>query len=349
MPHILINVFDPTIHNLLLELIPDDEFEISFVADCEHVYSFTLFSTPVNLVICEDVYCLRDMGAPLESYLNKFPSLPAIVISRRPNIADAVLATKAGAADYLPVDLLPTILLVRLRQLTEQSGRRATLNAVLVVGHLRIEPARMRVFCGEHEMTLSPTEYRILYLLAQAHQQAVSFEVVAMHLQGTPVPHKEARRLLSAHMSNLRAKLRLAGCGNPIINRRGYGYLLDMDSSQHESSPSEQPVAEVQPFIVASLDLDGIIRQITPDVYDILGYAPGELTGKSLWELVKLVDVDQDQEFPLTQVTTPNPTFNQILRFKTKHGGTVLLHVQSSTLVNQDGSLDSFVFIARRV
>jgi hypothetical protein len=68
-----------------------------------------------------------------------------------------------------------------------------------------------------------------------------------------------------------------------------------------------------------------------------------------MWELVNLIDLDEDQQMPLTEVTTPRPTFNQVLRFKRKHGDMVLLHVQSSTLVNRDGSLDSFVFIAHEV
>lgn len=351
MKRILLYVHDPAISNSITNLIPTADYQVISVVDCEHAFREAQSSKQADFLICEDVVCLVNEGERLESYLKEFPAIPAIIVSSNPSIEDAVLATRIGAADYFHVAMIPSILLIRLRQLADfkQRARMSSETDVLVIGSLRIEPARMLVFCGDDELALSPTEYRILRLLAQSHKQAVSFEALAMHLQGTHVPHKEARRMLSAHMSNLRTKLRDGGCGEPIINRRGFGYLLDMDFKPEEIADSESDDAPSQAYIVASLDLDGFIRQLTPEVTDILGYSPAELTGKSIWELVKLIDIGEDQQFALTMVATTNPTFNQTLRFKRKTGGTVLLHVQSSTLINENGAIDSFVFVARTV
>jgi DNA-binding response OmpR family regulator len=78
-------------------------------------------------------------------------------------------------------------------------------------------------------LDLTPTEFEILASLIQVQGALVTFEEIVLRAQGLSVERDEARVMLSTHMSNLRAKLRLAGCEQYLKNRRGVGYFIGFD------------------------------------------------------------------------------------------------------------------------
>lgn len=83
-------------------------------------------------------------------------------------------------------------------------------------------------FQGKH-LDLTPTEFEILYCLVQAEGRVVTFEEIVQRLQGIRTERDEARSMISTHISNLRTKLREAGCDDYLVNSRAHGYFINID------------------------------------------------------------------------------------------------------------------------
>jgi DNA-binding response OmpR family regulator len=90
------------------------------------------------------------------------------------------------------------------------------------IGHLTIDTCRHEVFFREKRVQLTPTEYRILYFLAESPGYAASFEDITAYARGHNLERGEARDLLHAHMRNLRNKINM----RYIVSIRGFGFKL---------------------------------------------------------------------------------------------------------------------------
>jgi len=115
---------------------------------------------------------LPDMdGVEVVKKVRAWSSIPIIVVSARSEDYDKVSALDAGADDYLTkpfsVDELLARLRVALRRVRFDSERLASEQSVYTNGELRIDYAAGCVFLSEEEVHLTPTEYKLLCLLAK--------------------------------------------------------------------------------------------------------------------------------------------------------------------------------------
>lgn len=143
---------------------------------------------------------------------------------------------------------------------------------------------------GNH-IDLSPTEFDILHTLMLASGQLVSFVDLARAIHGTDVDQAQARSLLSAHISNLRNKLRDVGCENYIINRRGRGYFIDTDveSALERGGNELRLILEASNDIILQVDADATIEYMSQSIQHTLGYATDQFIGTTIDDWVKLV------------------------------------------------------------
>jgi len=138
---------------------------------------------------------------------------------------------------------------------------------------------------------LSPTEFDILHTLMLASGQLVSFVDLARAVHGTDVDQSQARSLLSAHISNLRNKLRDVGCDNYIINRRGRGYFIDTDveSALERGGNELRLILEASNDIILQADSDTTIEYMSQSMQHMLGYAPDQFIGTSIEDWYPIV------------------------------------------------------------
>jgi DNA-binding response OmpR family regulator len=99
----------------------------------------------------------------------------------------------------------------------------------LSVRSLMIDQHRLVALFEGKPLELTPTEFEILYSLVQAEGRVVTFEEIVYRLQGIRAERDEARTMLSTHLSNLRAKMREAGCEDYLVNSRGHGYYINFE------------------------------------------------------------------------------------------------------------------------
>ena len=175
---------------------------------------------------------LMDLGLPdvdgieLTRQLREWSRTPVIVISARGREADKVSALDAGADDYLTkpfgVDELLARIRVALRHSAETHPNDAT---ALEFGSLRIDFARRDVRVGERAIHLTPTEYKMLALLARNAGRVLTHRQIIREVWGPSYAGQNHH--VRVHMAELRKKIE-DDPARPrlIITEPGVGYRL---------------------------------------------------------------------------------------------------------------------------
>jgi|SRR5215207_4459992 len=152
--------------------------------------------------------------------------VPLIVMSARDSDADRVIGLEAGADDYVGMPFSMAELVSRVRALLRRrllDSKPATV--VQRVGDLEIDALRHRVTVGGTQVSLTPTEFRLLALLATHPGRAFTAEEILHHLWRSDFIGRGGA--CKAHISNLRRKIE-ADPSQPrrIVTVRGVGYAL---------------------------------------------------------------------------------------------------------------------------
>jgi DNA-binding response OmpR family regulator len=152
--------------------------------------------------------------------------VPVMLLTARDTEADLVLGFEAGADEYLKKPFSMTELVIRVRaMLRRQELDRATAQRAVTVGDLSIDLARHEATVGGASIRLTPTELRLLTLLA-SDDRAFSRREILEHVWETVFVSDE--RSCDVHVANLRRKIE-EDPSNPkrILTVRGVGYRLE--------------------------------------------------------------------------------------------------------------------------
>ena len=145
---------------------------------------------------------------------------PVIFLTARGALTDRLSGFHAGGDDYLVKPFALKELVVRLHALM----RRAGASADTETGGLRLDPAAHAASAGDAQVDLTPTEYRLLALLASRPGEVVRrHELVAAGWPDGAIVHDNT---LDAYVARLRRKLRDIERGDAIKTARGVGYRL---------------------------------------------------------------------------------------------------------------------------
>ena len=154
---------------------------------------------------------LLDLGLPdgdgldLARRIREWSVTPIIVISARGREQDKVAALDAGADDYLTKPFGTDELLARLRVALRHAARTATAEPVFCVGDLRVDLAARRVFAGDAEIHLTPTEYKLLTALVRNAGKVVTHRHLLQDVWGPNAV--EHTHYLRVYMTQLRHKI----------------------------------------------------------------------------------------------------------------------------------------------
>jgi two-component system, OmpR family, response regulator RegX3 len=154
--------------------------------------------------------------------------VPILILSARDSEVDRVLGLEAGADDYVTKPFSLTELVSRVRAIFRRRDldRGGAQFAVRTVGGLRIDFVRHRVTADGRELDLTPTEFRLLALLAQEPGRVFRRREVMQHLWNSTYVGDE--RACDVHVSKLRRKIEPEpGQPQRLVTVRGAGYRLD--------------------------------------------------------------------------------------------------------------------------
>lgn len=176
---------------------------------------------------------LLDLGLPdadgigLARQIREWSHVPIIVISARGKEDDKVKALDAGADDYLTKPFGVNELLARMRVALRHAAQAGTdtSTSVLTVDELRIDQVRREVSVAGREVHLTPTEYRLLVLLAKNAGKVLTHRQILKEVWGPPYANET--HYLRVFMTQLRRKIE-ADPARPhlLVTEPGVGYRM---------------------------------------------------------------------------------------------------------------------------
>jgi two-component system, OmpR family, response regulator RegX3 len=149
------------------------------------------------------------------------------MLTAKDSEVDKVVGLEVGADDYVTKPFSALELLGRVRAILRRRelDRSDGAGAVRAIGGLRVDFARHELIVDGEPVSLTPSEFKVLYVLAQRPEEVVSKREILEHLwESTFVGDQHA---CDVHISNLRRKVeRDPGRPERIVTVRGFGYKL---------------------------------------------------------------------------------------------------------------------------
>ena len=149
--------------------------------------------------------------------------LPILMLTARAREQDKISGLEAGADDYLTKPFSPKELAARIKAVLRRRAPQLSGDMVEVEG-LRLDPASHRVTAGDHRLSLSPAEFKLLHFLLTHPGRVYSRTQLLDQVWGDHVYIEE--RTVDVHIRRLRKALEPTGHDRLIDTVRGAGYGL---------------------------------------------------------------------------------------------------------------------------
>jgi two-component system response regulator RegX3 len=173
-----------------------------------------------DLMVC-DVMLPGMLGTDVCRIVRAESDLPIIMLTARDAELDRVLGLELGADDYVTKPFSTAELVSRVRALLRRRELDlAAGDSTRTVGGLKIDLTAHAVEVDGAPVRLTPSEFKLLALLASEPERVYSRTQIMEHLWETP--YVGDARACDVHVSNLRRKL---GAGR-IVTVREAGYKL---------------------------------------------------------------------------------------------------------------------------
>jgi len=179
-----------------------------------------------DVLIC-DVLMPGALGTDVCRIVRAESDLPIILLTAKDAEVDRVVGLELGADDYVTKPFSVAELVSRVRALLRRRDLDSAnaSSATLKVGGLTIDYVRHVVEADGRAVTLTPSEFTVLSLLAESPGQVFSRAQIMEQLWESP--HTGNGRAADVHVSNLRRKLeRDPSRPTRIVTVREFGYKL---------------------------------------------------------------------------------------------------------------------------
>jgi DNA-binding response OmpR family regulator len=215
---------EPAIRDAVAYALRSDGFEVDEAADGETGLEKAL--TGDNDVVVLDLMLPGMPGTEVCRRLRAESAVPVIMLTARGAEIDRVLGLEIGADDYVTKPFSMAELVGRIRaMLRRRELDRSGAGGKLQVGTLELDPLRHEARVDGEPKRLTPSEFKLLLLLAEQPERVFSRREIMQHLWDSD--YVGDQRACDIHISNLRQKVeRDAASPERIVTVRGVGYKL---------------------------------------------------------------------------------------------------------------------------
>ena len=197
-------------------------------------------SVPGLVIIAQEEPDVAVRASRATRELHKAPIM--VVMSRE---SDLITSLDAGADDAVISRADPAIFAARVRALLRrvQPGH-PTANRT-VVRDLVIDFETYEVTVASEPVQLTPTEFRLLAVLAQQTGRVVDPRALLSAVHQHDYSERDAQNLVKVHIANLRRKLKDSNNSSPyILCVRGFGYMLERRGRIRDDDPLSSLIEE---------------------------------------------------------------------------------------------------------
>lgn len=155
----------------------------------------------IDLVVL-DLNIPKKDGLEVCKDLRKLSSVPIIMVTARVEEIDEITGLEYGADDYLKKPFSPNILVARVESLLRRVGKE-----IIEIGNLVIDPEKMEVAKKKEKLTLTTTQFNILYTLASEPGKVFTRDELIRHGYDDIIPRDVYDRTIDAHIKGIRKQV----------------------------------------------------------------------------------------------------------------------------------------------
>jgi DNA-binding response OmpR family regulator len=232
---------DPTLLRFLTQYLERDGFEVITAEDGPTALKLFYEQRPELLIL--DIMMPGMDGWELSARIRELANVPIILLTAKSTESDKLRGFRLGVDDFVVKPFSLAELAARVRAVLKRSQAEKDDEAEIRVGILYMDLRRHEVQLGVDSLTLTPTEFRLLEVLARRQGEAVSQKVLREEVWGPNYdPRGGALRVwgpnydprggaLRRFIWLLRQKLeRDPQMPERIVTVRGYGYRLEPEA-----------------------------------------------------------------------------------------------------------------------
>lgn len=162
--------------------------------------------------------------------------VPMVVVMQNENELISVL--DAGADDAVIARTDAEVFNARVRALLRRTKPASANSGMLQIRDLVIDLEKYQVILKGEVINLTPTEFRLLAVLAQQAGRVVDPRSLLSAVHQHDYSERDAQNLVKVHIANLRRKMTDQKSENPyILCVRGFGYMLERRSHVRDGDP----------------------------------------------------------------------------------------------------------------
>lgn len=224
-PRLLVVDDERAIRRFLTTALSAHDYHIFEAANGQEALTAVIQHRP-DIVILD--LGLPDMdGLEVTRRLREWTDLPIIILSVRGQEQDKIAALDAGADDYLVKPFSTGELMARIRAALRRATRPSA-DPVFEINGLVLDMAHRLVTVNEQPVSLTPTEYDLLRVLATDAGKVLTHAQLLRQVWG--FGYEDEAHLLRVNISNLRRKIE-PDPSQPtyVITEPGVGYRLRVE------------------------------------------------------------------------------------------------------------------------
>jgi len=167
----------------------------------------------IHLVLL-DVMMPELDGIQAAAEIRTFSNVPIVFLSAKSEDTDRILGLNIGGDDYVTKPFNPVELTARVKAALRRYARLGGMNSnepetdkLLRTGGLVVDDEKKRVTVDDEEVSLTPLEYNILYLLMTNQDRVFSSAQIYEAVWNEPAFH--VSKTISVHIRNIREKIEI--------------------------------------------------------------------------------------------------------------------------------------------
>jgi two-component system response regulator RegX3 len=215
---------EPAIRDSVAYALRSEGYEVEEAVDGERGLEQALSGN--HDVVVLDLMLPGMSGTEVCRRIRAETAIPIIMLTAKGAELDRVLGLEVGADDYVTKPFSMAELIGRIRAILRRLELDRTGRAGKVrVGSLELDPMRHEASVDGEPTRLTPSEFKLLLLLAEQPERVFSRREIMQHLWDSD--YVGDQRACDIHISNLRQKLeRDPARPERIVTVRGVGYKL---------------------------------------------------------------------------------------------------------------------------
>ncbi|MCL2457071.1 MAG: response regulator transcription factor [Defluviitaleaceae bacterium] len=165
----------------------------------------------VHLVLLDVMMPVMD-GIRATVKIREFSNIPIIFLSAKSEDTDRILGLNMGGDDYITKPFNPVELIARVKAALRRYARLGGISElfsekILQTGDLILDDEKKKVTLNEKEISLTPLEYNILFLLMSNMEKIFSSSQIYEAAWNEPAFH--VSKTVSVHIRNIREKIEI--------------------------------------------------------------------------------------------------------------------------------------------